>query len=164
MCFRKLIDRFRQCIARSNQKGVALFIVLAAMATLSIFVAEITYVSQINQKLAYDRLDQIKATALAKSGLRIGLLRIRAYSELKKTIATMAKSVGASADAASAAVPKGVMEKIWSEPIVIPFTGDVSSLPSAIRDALIKFRKNHFCSFNKRQHQSGQNHLGLGNE
>ena len=133
----KIFSRFKK-----NQKGVALFIVLAAMATLSIFVAEITYVSQINQKLAYDRLDQIKATALAKSGLRIALLRIRAYAELRKTIGSIAKSAGAGAAAVNQAVPKGVLEKIWGEPLVIPFTGDISSLPSAVKDAMLKFRKD----------------------
>jgi type II secretory pathway component PulK len=121
-----------------NERGVALFIVLAAMATLAIFVGEITYVAQVNQKLAYDRLDQIKATALAKSGLRICLLRIRAYTEVQKFI----KSSGASAAVASSVVPKAVLEKIWSEPITIPFSGDASSLPLAIRDQVTKFRKD----------------------
>ncbi len=127
---------------KENKSGVALFIVLAAMATLSIFVGEITYTAQINQKLAYDRLDQIKAHALAKSGLRLGLLRIKAYAELKKTVGDLAKSAGASAAAVSSAVPKAILEKIWSEPITIPFTGDISGLPTAARDPLLKFRKD----------------------
>jgi hypothetical protein len=125
--FRKHIDR----------KGVALFIVLASMATLGIFVSEITYVAAINQKLAYDRLDQVKALALAKSGLRLSLLRIKAYSEIKKTI----KKLSGGSEAASAAIPPGLIDKIWSEPITIPFSGDISSLPGSIRDALGKFRK-----------------------
>jgi type II secretory pathway component PulK len=141
---RKLI---KQCRAKlrdfqNDRKGVALLIVLAAMATLSVFIGEITYTAQINQKLAYDRLDQVKAQALAKSGLRIALLRIRAYSEIKKTIGKMADSAGASADAVNSVVPKAIIEKIWSEPITVPFSGDISSLPSPIRDALGKFRKD----------------------
>ena len=142
-CYQLLTKRFHRLKSRlqKNRKGVALFIVLAAMATLSIFVGEITYTAQINQKLAYDRLDQIKATSLAKSGLRIALLRIRAYSELKKTVDTMAKSAGASAADVSGVVPKAVMEKIWSEPVTIPFSGDISGLPSSARTALTQFRK-----------------------
>jgi len=112
------------------------------MATLAIFVGEITYTAQINQKLAYDQLDQVKAQSLAKSGLKLALLRIRAYSELKKTISSVAKSVGANAAAVNSAVPKSMIEKIWSEPITIPFTGDISGLPSEARDALGKFRKD----------------------
>ena len=138
----KLIRTQINKISRPDNKGVALFIVLSAMATLAIFVGEITYTAQVNQKLAYDRLDQIKAHSLAKSGLRIALLRIRAYSELKKTIGDMAKSAGASADAVSSVVPKAVMEKIWSEPITIPFSGDIAGLPMGARDALTKFRKD----------------------
>lgn len=128
--------------AVTNNRGVALFIVLTAMATLAIFVGEITYTAQINQKLAYDRLDQIKAHSLAKSGLRLALLRIRAYSELKKSIGTMAKSMGASAADADKVVPKAILEKIWNEPITIPFSGDVSGLPLGARDAIQKFRKD----------------------
>ncbi len=132
MSFRKRIDH----------QGVALFIVLASMATLAIFVSEITYTSQINQKLAYDRLDQVKAQALAKSGLRLSLLRIRAYSELKKTIGKLSEGAGANASMVDSMVPKAMIEKIWAEPITIPFTGDISSLPMEMKDALTKFRKD----------------------
>ena len=127
---------------KDDHRGVALLIVLAAMATLAVFVGEITYTAQINQKLAYDRLDQVKAQALAKSGLKIALLRIRAYFEIKKTIGKMADSAGASADALNSVVPKSIIEKIWSEPITVPFSGDISSLPSGVKDALGKFRKD----------------------
>ena len=127
---------------KSDNRGVALFIVLTSMATLAIFLGEITYTAQINQKLAYDRLDQVKATALAKSGFRLALLRIRAYTELKKTVSSMAKTAGASASEVNSIVPKDMLEKIWNEPVTVPFTGDISSLPTAAQDALTKFRKD----------------------
>jgi len=127
-CFQRLTDR----------KGVALFIVLASMATLGIFVSEITYVAAINQKLAYDRLDQVKALALAKSGLRLSLLRIKAYSELKKTL----KKLGADSGPAASMIPAGMLDKVWSEPLTIPFSGDISSLPGPLKGALEKFRKD----------------------
>jgi hypothetical protein len=129
-------------LRRIDRRGVALFIVLASMATLAIFVGEITYTAQINQKLAYDKLDQVKAQALAKSGLRLALLRIRAYSELKKTVSSLAQQAGASADMVNSVVPKAMIEKVWSEPVTIPFSGDISGLPGEIKDALTKFRKD----------------------
>jgi len=132
----------QRLIKKLDRRGVALFIVLTSMATLAIFLGEITYTAQINQKLAYDRLDQVKATALAKSGFRLALLRIRAYTELKKTVSSMAKSAGANASAVNSVVPKDMLEKIWNEPITVPFTGDISSLPTAAQDALTKFRKD----------------------
>ncbi len=116
-----------------NRRGVALFIVLTAMATLAIFLGEITYTAQINQKLAYDRLDNVKATALAKSGMRLALLRIRAYFELKKII----KQLGGE-DVA----PKEMIEKIWNEPLTIPYTGDLTGLPTSVKDTIEKFRKD----------------------
>lgn len=142
MRYLKLIkDDWVRMLHRSRD-GIALFIVLSSLATLTLFIGEITYTSQVNQKLAYDRLDQIKAHALAKSGLRIALLRIRAYVELKKTINQLAGSAGVGVAAANSVVPKSILEKIWSEPLIIPFTGDVSALPLGVRDALLKFRKD----------------------
>ncbi len=123
-----------------DKKGVALFIVLTSMATLAIFLGEITYTAQINQKLAYDRLDNVKATALAKSGFRLALLRIRAYSELRKTLDEASK--GAAGALVNSVAPKEMIEKIWNEPIIIPFSGDISMLPSTMRDAVEKFRKD----------------------
>ncbi len=143
MCYRRLIKALLpKKWPRLNRKGVALLIVLSAMATLAIFTGEIVYTAQINQKLAYDRLNQIKAHALVKSGLRIALLRIRAYSELKKTISTMTGKSDIAKKAADAMVPKAILEKIWAEPVTIPFTGDISALPLGTRDALTKFRKD----------------------
>lgn len=149
MSFRRRIkacfDRSRLIARLRKKEGVALFIVLSSMATLAIFVGEITYTAQVNQKLAYDRLDQIKAHSLAKSGLRLALLRIRAYAEIKKTIGDLTKQAGGNAAAAAAvnqAVPKAVLEKVWGEPITIPFSGDVSGLPLAARGAIEKFRKD----------------------
>lgn len=122
---------------RTDQRGVALFIVLTSMATLSIFVSEVTYTAQINQKLAYDRLDQLKSLALAKSGLRLALLRIRAYAEIQKAIGQFGGS-----EVTSSVIPKAMIDKIWSEPITIPFSGDLAGLPGEMKDALSKFRKN----------------------
>jgi hypothetical protein len=110
------------------------------MATLAIFLGEITYTAQINQKLAYDRLDNVKATALAKSGFRLALLRIRAYSELRKTLDEASKGVAGAL--VNSVAPKEMIEKIWNEPIIIPFSGDISMLPSTMRDAVEKFRKD----------------------
>lgn len=144
--YRRLINSLRFRLLR-NRRGVALFMVLTSMATLAIFVGEITYTAQVNQKLAYDKLDQVKAHALAKSGLRLALLRIRAYAEIKRTIGNITGSAAAAGGAAAAAavssqIPQGLIEKVWNQAIAIPFTGDLSGLPSSARDALAKFRKD----------------------
>jgi hypothetical protein len=39
-------------------------------------------------------------------------------------------------------VPAAMIDKIWSEPLTIPFSGDISSLPGPLKDALAKFRKD----------------------
>ena len=48
--------------------GIALFMVIAAISVLSILVTEFTYISQVNQKLAFDGLDQLKAHTWPRAG------------------------------------------------------------------------------------------------
>jgi general secretion pathway protein K len=86
--------------------------VLAAMTILSILVTEFTYIAQVNQQMAYDGLDQIKATYLAKSGFKLSLLRLKIYQQVKAL-------TGANSGL-GAAVPKQLLEKIWSFPFMYP--------------------------------------------
>jgi type II secretory pathway component PulK len=125
-----------------EQRAIALLMVLASLAVISLIVGEVVFTVQLNQKIAYDRLDHLKAHALARSGLKLALLRIRAYGEIRKTAANIGKAAGATAAQTNAAMPRNLIEKIWNEPITIPFTGKIDQLPLAIRDALTEFRKD----------------------
>ena len=86
-----------------NQSGIALFMVISAISLLSIIVTEFTYISQINQRMAYDSLDQVKAHYLAKSGLKLSLLRLKAYQQVKGLIG--GSSSGANSNPLAGAVP-----------------------------------------------------------
>ncbi|MEO5970982.1 MAG: hypothetical protein ABIQ95_13720 [Bdellovibrionia bacterium] len=116
-----------------DQSGIALFIVLAAIGVLAILVTEFTYVSQITQAVAFGSLDQVKAHYLAKSALKLSLLRLKAYKNVKDKLSTL----GAGAD-----VPKGMIEQIWSFPFSYPIPSNIPGLNQTDRDAINKFQKD----------------------
>ncbi|MBL7715332.1 MAG: general secretion pathway protein GspK [Bdellovibrionales bacterium] len=136
MGFRRLLDRILRPLQSESESGIALFMVISSTALLTILVTEFVYVAQMNARIADDGLDQIKAHYLAKNGLKLSLLRLKAYQNVKGVMGGLA---GGGASAAGA-VPKGLIEKIWSFPFIYP----IPSLPGmnlTDREALDKFQK-----------------------
>ncbi|MBC7692459.1 MAG: general secretion pathway protein GspK [Methylotenera sp.] len=121
----------------SNQSGIALFMVLSAITILSLLVTEFTYVTQVNSRMAFDSLDQIKAHYLAKSGLKLSLLRLKAYQQV---VAYAGKQTGGNAGA-QAAVPKQIIEKIWSFPFFYPIPTNLPGMSMTQKDSITKFQK-----------------------
>ncbi len=115
-----------------NKKGVALFMVIAAITTLAIVVTEFTYISQVNQKLAFDALDRVKTFYLAKSGFKLSLLRLRAYQKIKKMT---------SGENSNLPIPKSVVEKIWNFPFMFPIPSELPGLSGADKELINKFHK-----------------------
>ncbi len=119
-----------------DSSGIALFMVIAAVSVLTILVTEFSYIAQINQRMAYDSLDQVKAHYLAKSGFKLSLLRLKAYAQIKA-----ATGGSSSSNPLAGAIPKGVLEKIWNFPFIYP----VPALPGmsiAQKDQLDEFQKS----------------------
>ena len=121
-------------VAGSDSSGIALFMVLSAISVLAILVTEFTYVAQINQTIAYGALDQAKAHYLAKSAFKLSLLRLKAYQQVKSAISNMGGG-------AEGAVPKAMINKIWSFPITYPFPTNIPGLSRSDKDAIEKFQK-----------------------
>ncbi|MCM2278702.1 MAG: type II secretion system protein GspK [Oligoflexia bacterium] len=128
---RRATDRKR------SEGGIALFMVIAAVAVLSILVTEFTYIAQVNQKMAFDGLDQLKAHYLAKSGLKLSLLRLKAYQNVKDAMGKLGG--GKSGDALG--VPRQALEKIWNFPFFYPIPTEIPGLSLQDRDAIEKFQK-----------------------
>lgn len=116
---------------RKNQSGVALFIVLAAMSILSILVTEFVYVGQVNKRIAYEGLDQLKAYYLGKSAVKISLLRLKAYQIIKDFM----KSNGVDS------VPATIIDKVWSFPLIYPIPSDIPGLGISQKESIEKFTK-----------------------
>jgi type II secretory pathway component PulK len=123
--------RFKQ---RPSENGVALFMVVAAMSLLAILVTEFTYVAQVNSRMAFNSLDQVKAHALAKSGLKLSLLRLKAYQTLK--------GLGGSNPDAAGLVPKGLLEKVWNFPFFFPIPTEVPGLTPSEKDQIKAFTQS----------------------
>ena len=129
MAFLRRSSRSIRSGEEGQETGVALFMVIASMTILAFIVTEFTYLAQVNSRMAFDSLDQVKAHYLAKSGLKLSLIRIRAYQNLK----ALASSAG------GAAVPKGLLEKIWSFPFFYPIPLDAPGLGLSEKDQIKKF-------------------------
>jgi hypothetical protein len=104
--------------------------VLASVSVLSILVTEFVYIAQVSQLIAFGGLDQTKAHYLAKSGLKIALLRLKAYQQVSKNPAV--KALGA---------PAGLLQKIWSFPFFYPFPTNIPGMNSSDKAAIEKFQK-----------------------
>jgi type II secretory pathway component PulK len=120
-----------------DQRGVALFMVIGAIAVLSILVTEFTYIAQVNQRMAYDGLEQLRAHYLAKTGLKLSLLRLKAYQNVKGVVGSSAG--GASAMAAM--IPPSLIEKIWSFPFLFPIPTSVPGMTPGQKEQIAKFTK-----------------------
>lgn len=143
---KKPSGRIASCGAGSD--GIALFIVLAAVALLSVLITEFTYIAQINQRIAYDAQDQLKVHYLAKSALKLSLLRLKVYQNVKTLSASMGGGGNPGAAPAGGAgggkglVPKQLLDKIWSFPFVYPIPANLPGLTPGQRDSISKFQKD----------------------
>ena len=116
-----------------DQSGIALFMVLAAVGVLALLITEFAYIASVSQNIAYGNLDQAKAHYLAKSGLKLSLLRLKAYQKIKDFSGAMG---------GAGVVPKAMIEKIWSFPFMYPLPTHIPGLSQTDRDLIEKFQKS----------------------
>lgn len=124
------------------ESGIALFIVISAMTVLSLLVTDFVYIAKVGQRMAYDGLDQLKAHYLAKSGLKISLLRLKAYQQVKALTGGNKSDGSGGANPAAGAipgVPKGLIEKIWSFPFFYPLP-KIPGMTEADKERIDKFQ------------------------
>lgn len=112
--------------------------VLGAISVLTLLVTEFTYIAQVNQKMAYDGFDQLKAHYLAKSGFKLSLLRLKAYQNVKSSLNTI---LGGNAAGVASLLPKQMIEKIWSFPFIFPIPVNIPGLSISDKEAITKFQK-----------------------
>ena len=108
--------------------------VISAVAILSLIVTEFTYIAQVNKRIAYDSLDQVKAHYLAKSGLKLSLLRLKAYDQINKLVGSSKAGSGIPS------VPRSMLDKIWSFPFFFPIPTNLPGMSQGDKDKIAKFQ------------------------
>ncbi len=106
----------------TNERGIALLTVLVALMMISLMLFEFQHNSMVERKLAVNELNQTQAYYLAKSGVRMGLLRVSLYGRLQ----TAAKDLGKN-------IPVDrYLNMIWQIPLP-PFPPEESSLGKLLK-------------------------------
>jgi general secretion pathway protein K len=120
---------------RQRQSGIALFMVMSAIAVLTIVVGELSYSMHMQSRLAYNYTDGLKAYYNAKAAMKVGLLRLSLYKQVKAFLGNEQNRLIA------AALPSAFVEKIWNFPFMypIPVPDDASQIQ---KDALKQFSKD----------------------
>lgn len=119
-----------------RQSGAALLTVLIAMMLMSLMLFEFQYQAMVERRLAYNELAQLQAYYLAKSGARIGLLRVALFGRAMKSPQFKSLPGGAAA-------VRPYLEMIWNLPLP-PFPPVVSQkekMLKADRDNVDKVMK-----------------------
>lgn len=112
-------------IARvKNERGAALLTVLIAVMIISILILEFQYSAILERKLAYNELNQLQAYYLAKSGVRIGTLRLGLFARTRNNKELQQQAQGMDI--------KPYLESIWSLPLPT-FPPDSSKLGKLLK-------------------------------
>ncbi len=128
---RGLVQIFRKQTIK-NERGIALFMVLASIGMLSVLVTEFTYLAQINQKLAYDRMDHLKAVYLAKSAYKLSLLRLKAYKTIKDFTDNKKLPIQ---------LPKKLIDMVWTFPLLYPLPTGLPGMTPSQKERMEKFNE-----------------------
>jgi type II secretory pathway component PulK len=92
-----------------NQSGVAMLMAMVTMLILAVLAGELVYNSQVYSGLVFRQRDQLRATLLARSALKLGMLQLRAAKKAK----AKAKSLGLGDNST-------LTDRIWQTPLVLP--------------------------------------------
>lgn len=120
-----------------DSSGIALFMVLSAVSVLAILVGEFSYIAQVGQMIAYGGMDQTKTHYMAKGALKLSLLRLKAFQQVNLFVSKM----GGGAGGGASMVPKGLLDKIWQEPLFFPIPTNIPGISAADKDGIEKFQK-----------------------
>jgi hypothetical protein len=88
---------------------MAMLMALMTMVVLAILAGELIYQSGVYSSVVFRQRDQLRATLLARSGLRLALLQLHAAKKAKGKVKEMGLGDNVSA-----------VDKIWQTPLVLP--------------------------------------------
>lgn len=134
-------------IKHFHNRGAALLTVLVALMVISIMLFEFQYAAMVERKLAYNELNQIQAYYLAKSGVRLGLLRITLFTRATrdKAVQDIIKQLPGGA---------AIIDAIWNMPLPAfpPDSSRLAELNKSDKDAAEQALKETRVSDGKSTH------------
>lgn len=116
----------------SNQRGVALMMIMTSMIVLMAIYGTFTFESKISRIKAINILDRSQAKLLAESGLQLAMARLRLYKEAYNKVQGN--------QAAKTAVSPQLLNQLWEVPFMFP----IPVTPNATRafqDTVEKFQE-----------------------
>lgn len=96
----------------SNERGVALMMIMTAIILLMAIYGEFTFESKISRIKATNVMDRSQAKLLAESGLQMAMTRLRLYKEAFNKVE--------SNSAAKSQVPPQLLNQLWEVPFIFP--------------------------------------------
>jgi type II secretory pathway component PulK len=91
-----------------NQSGVAMMMAMVTMLLMTILAAELVYESSVYNGIVFRQVDLLRSEMLARSGLRMALLQVRATARAK----VKAKGMGLA--------DTSLVDRIWDTPLILP--------------------------------------------
>ncbi len=115
----------------SNQRGIALMMIMTSIIILMAIYGDFTFDSKISRLKATNILDRSQAKLLAESGLQMAITRLRLYKEAYNTV--QSKNL-------SQQVPAQLLNQLWEVPYFYPIPTAEGST-RAFKDSVDKFTK-----------------------
>jgi general secretion pathway protein K len=116
----------------SNQRGIALMMIMTAILFLTVIYGDFTFDSKISRLKATNIMDRSQAKLLAESGLQMAITRLRLYKEAYNTIQGNQNM--------KAAVPAQLLNQLWEVPYIYPIPVG-SGADRRVKDTIDKFQK-----------------------
>lgn len=117
---------------QNKKSGIALFMVMSAVALLSVIVTELTYSVQVNSRMAHNFVDSTRAYYVAKAAFKLSILRLIAYTKITDYVDSnkMIKQQ----------LTPDMLDQIWGFPILFPPPIPAEAM-GAEKDMINKFIK-----------------------
>jgi type II secretory pathway component PulK len=115
---------------KRKERGVAMMLALITMVLIGVLTAELIYETQVYSGIVFRQRDQLRSQLLARSGVRLALLQVRAAAKAKE----QAKNLGLGES-------DSLTDKIWQTPMILPPPAP-PGLGAGIVSTLDAFRKS----------------------
>jgi general secretion pathway protein K len=99
--------------ARTGERGVALLLVMVAVAVLTALAADLAYESRVSLRIAANARDELRATALAKGGVALARVVLSLQQQIDDAVPAASSATPGRGGAPVASIPSIPRPQIW---------------------------------------------------